>query len=102
MDLEYSNSLPASICQWVWAELKELSMIRYMMKKQKFSLSKDSKVLSFLILFTLLASGCSSQSSGEDSDEFKMNQYYDCIQRYMNKGIYSSTEIENICRVLLP
>ena len=73
-----------------------------MMKKRKLSLGKNSKVLSFLILFTLLASGCSSQSPAEDSDEFKMNQYYDCIQRYMNKGIYSSTEIENICRVLLP
>jgi len=47
-------------------------------------------------------SGCSSASSGEDSDEFKMNQYYDCVERYTAKNLYTSDEVENVCRSLRP
>jgi hypothetical protein len=31
-----------------------------------------------------------------------MNQYYDCVQRYESKGIYTSDEIENVCGGLRP
>jgi len=46
--------------------------------------------------------GCSSNSSGQDSDEYKMNQYYDCVQRYEGKNLYTSDQIENICGSLRP
>lgn len=64
---------------------------------------KFTKIALIAALFSTLAlSGCSSGSSGEDSDEYKMNQYYDCVQRYESKAIYTSDEIENVCGGLRP
>jgi uncharacterized protein YceK len=64
---------------------------------------KFTKIALIATLFsTLTLSGCSSSSSEEDSDEYKMNQYYDCVQRYESKGIYTSDEIENVCGGLRP
>ena len=53
-------------------------------------------------LLPLALSGCSNNSSGEDSDEYKMNQYYDCVQRYDSQGLYTPDEIENVCGGLRP
>ena len=64
---------------------------------------KFTKIALIATLFSTVAlSGCSNSSSGEDSDEFKMNQYYDCVQRYESKGLYTSDEIENVCGGLRP
>ena len=64
---------------------------------------KFTKIALIATLFSTLAlSGCSSGSSEEDSDEYKMNQYYDCVQRYESKGLYTSDEIENVCGGLRP
>jgi hypothetical protein len=59
----------------------------------------------FALFLPLTVSSCSSGSSGssvEDSDEYKMNQYYDCVQRYEGQGLYTSDEIENVCGGLRP
>ncbi len=62
-----------------------------------------SRGVAAIALFLPIAlTGCSSQSSGEESDEFKMNQYYDCVQRYDSKGLYTTDEIENVCGGLRP
>ena len=64
---------------------------------------KFARIAFVLAIFLPLAlSGCSSGSSGEDSDEYKMNQYYDCVQRYESQGLYTSDEIENVCGGLRP
>ena len=59
-------------------------------------------VVAIPLSLPITLTGCSSQSSGEDSDEFKMNQYYDCVQRYDSKGLYTTDEIENVCGGLRP
>ena len=64
---------------------------------------KYTKVLVILALFLpLVLVGCSNNSSDEDSDEYQMNQYYDCVQRYESKQLYTSDQIENICGSLRP
>jgi uncharacterized protein YceK len=64
---------------------------------------KLTKIALIATLFSTLAlSGCSSSSSEEDSDEYKMNQYYDCVQRYDSQGLYTPDEIENVCGGLRP
>jgi uncharacterized protein YceK len=62
---------------------------------------KFTRIAFVLAMFLPLAlSGCSNNSSGEDSDEYKMNQYYDCVQRY--ESLYTSDEVENVCGSLRP
>ena len=54
------------------------------------------------LFLPVVLSSCSSSASKEDSDEFKMSQYYDCVQRYESQNLYTSDEIENVCGRLRP
>ena len=64
---------------------------------------KFTRLTVVLAIFLPLAlSGCSSNSSGEDSDEYKMNQYYECVERYADNELYTTDQIMNICYPLKP
>ena len=64
---------------------------------------KFTRIAFVLATFLPLAlSGCSSNSSGEDSDEYKMNQFHECVERYADNELYTTDQIMNICYPLKP